>query len=193
MASFTSAMPRPSISTLAMQRSRLDPILLHHTVPACFLYCASKLCKLCSFSSLSFPSLLLQPSLTLLPPFLSLPLFFSSIPSSLPFLHFFPFPPPQLNSTPSSPPLPLLLPSSFPPPSLLFPTSCLQAHEGICYLRYDDTNPEKEEERFIRGIQEMVEWLGEGGCGRAGSSCQLCSCGERYMYHTHTLLSALYL
>ena len=38
-----------------------------------------------------------------------------------------------------------------------------QAHNGITYLRYDDTNPEKEEERFFRGIREMVEWLGEGG------------------------------
>ena len=37
-----------------------------------------------------------------------------------------------------------------------------QAHNGITYLRYDDTNPEKEEERFFRGIKEMVEWLGEG-------------------------------
>ena len=36
-----------------------------------------------------------------------------------------------------------------------------QAHGGITYLRYDDTNPEKEEERFIRGIQEMVQWLGQ--------------------------------
>ena len=35
------------------------------------------------------------------------------------------------------------------------------AHRGITYLRYDDTNPEKEEDRFIRGIREMVEWLGE--------------------------------
>ncbi|XP_076289861.1 glutaminyl-tRNA synthetase [Lasioglossum baleicum] len=34
------------------------------------------------------------------------------------------------------------------------------AHDGICYLRYDDTNPEKEEEKFFVGIREMVEWLG---------------------------------
>jgi len=27
-------------------------------------------------------------------------------------------------------------------------------------LRYDDTNPEKEEEKFFIGIREMVEWLG---------------------------------
>lgn len=31
---------------------------------------------------------------------------------------------------------------------------------GICFLRYDDTNPEKEEERFVTGIRDMVEWLG---------------------------------
>ncbi|XP_014773405.1 glutamine--tRNA ligase [Octopus bimaculoides] len=35
-----------------------------------------------------------------------------------------------------------------------------RAMGGKCYLRYDDTNPEKEEEKFFRGIREMVEWLG---------------------------------
>ena len=39
-----------------------------------------------------------------------------------------------------------------------------KAHGGITYLRYDDTNPEKEEERFIRRIEEMVRWLGERIC-----------------------------
>ncbi|XP_065340650.1 probable glutamine--tRNA ligase [Cloeon dipterum] len=34
------------------------------------------------------------------------------------------------------------------------------AHGGICFLRYDDTNPEKEEEKFFVGIKDMVEWLG---------------------------------
>ncbi|XP_043501637.1 probable glutamine--tRNA ligase [Polistes fuscatus] len=33
-------------------------------------------------------------------------------------------------------------------------------NDGLCYLRYDDTNPEKEEEKFFTGIREMVEWLG---------------------------------
>ncbi|XP_014606165.1 PREDICTED: probable glutamine--tRNA ligase [Polistes canadensis] len=33
-------------------------------------------------------------------------------------------------------------------------------NDGLCYLRYDDTNPEKEEEKFFIGIREMVEWLG---------------------------------
>ncbi|XP_050517248.1 probable glutamine--tRNA ligase [Diabrotica virgifera virgifera] len=34
------------------------------------------------------------------------------------------------------------------------------ANNGICFLRYDDTNPEKEEEKFFTGIKDMVTWLG---------------------------------
>ncbi len=33
-------------------------------------------------------------------------------------------------------------------------------NNGVCYLRYDDTNPEKEEEKFFTAIKDMVEWLG---------------------------------
>ena len=36
-----------------------------------------------------------------------------------------------------------------------------ETFSGECNLRFDDTNPEKEEERFFRGIQEMVAWLGK--------------------------------
>uniref|UniRef100_A0A3P8X3B2 glutamine--tRNA ligase n=1 Tax=Cynoglossus semilaevis TaxID=244447 RepID=A0A3P8X3B2_CYNSE len=35
-----------------------------------------------------------------------------------------------------------------------------KANKGICYLRYDDTNPEKEEEKYFTAIKDMVEWLG---------------------------------
>lgn len=35
-----------------------------------------------------------------------------------------------------------------------------KANNGICYLRFDDTNPEKEEEKYFTGIIEMVNWLG---------------------------------
>eukprot|EP00117_Sycon_ciliatum_P049901 scpid45389/ scgid35306/ Probable glutamine--tRNA ligase; Glutaminyl-tRNA synthetase len=41
-----------------------------------------------------------------------------------------------------------------------FNFSYAKAHGGLCYLRYDDTNPEKEEERFFTAILEMVRWLG---------------------------------
>ncbi|KAG9336064.1 hypothetical protein JZ751_003330 [Albula glossodonta] len=35
-----------------------------------------------------------------------------------------------------------------------------KANDGICFLRYDDTNPEKEEEKYFTGIRDIVEWLG---------------------------------
>ena len=43
-----------------------------------------------------------------------------------------------------------------------------EAHNGICFLRYDDTNPEKEEEKFFVGIKQMVEWLGKLSIGSHG-------------------------
>ncbi|KAK9470020.1 glutaminyl-tRNA synthetase [Dipodascopsis tothii] len=33
-------------------------------------------------------------------------------------------------------------------------------HNGICYLRFDDTNPEAEEERYFTAIRDMIKWLG---------------------------------
>ena len=33
-------------------------------------------------------------------------------------------------------------------------------HGGDCYLRFDDTNPEAEEEKYFVAIKEMIEWLG---------------------------------
>ena len=33
-------------------------------------------------------------------------------------------------------------------------------HGGECYLRFDDTNPEAEEEKYFDAIREMIEWLG---------------------------------
>lgn len=31
---------------------------------------------------------------------------------------------------------------------------------GVCHLRFDDTNPAKEEEEYVRSITEDVDWLG---------------------------------
>ena len=33
-------------------------------------------------------------------------------------------------------------------------------HGGVTHLRFDDTNPEKEDELYVRSIQEDVRWLG---------------------------------
>ncbi|KAJ9629387.1 Glutaminyl-tRNA synthetase [Taxawa tesnikishii (nom. ined.)] len=35
-----------------------------------------------------------------------------------------------------------------------------KAYGGVCNLRFDDTNPAKEEERYFTSIKEMVSWLG---------------------------------
>jgi glutaminyl-tRNA synthetase len=35
-----------------------------------------------------------------------------------------------------------------------------EEYGGVCHLRFDDTNPEKEETEYVEGIQEDVRWLG---------------------------------
>ncbi len=43
---------------------------------------------------------------------------------------------------------------------------------GVCHLRFDDTNPEKEEQEYVDSIRETVRWLGfdwqTGAAGAAG-------------------------
>tara|TARA_B110000037_G_scaffold219587_1_gene285076 strand:+ start:368 stop:2128 length:1761 start_codon:yes stop_codon:yes gene_type:complete len=33
-------------------------------------------------------------------------------------------------------------------------------YSGACHLRFDDTNPEKENEEFVKGIVDNIKWLG---------------------------------
>ncbi len=35
-----------------------------------------------------------------------------------------------------------------------------ESYQGVCNLRFDDTNPEKEEDEYIQSIKRDVEWLG---------------------------------
>src|SRR5438094_7481507 len=35
-----------------------------------------------------------------------------------------------------------------------------EEYGGICNLRYDDTNPAKEEAEYVRSMQEDIAWLG---------------------------------
>ena len=39
--------------------------------------------------------------------------------------------------------------------------------KGVCHLRFDDTNPEKEEDEYVRAILEDVRWLGFSWHGEA--------------------------
>jgi len=33
-------------------------------------------------------------------------------------------------------------------------------YDGVCHLRFDDTNPEKEEQEYVESIRDAVSWLG---------------------------------
>ncbi len=33
-------------------------------------------------------------------------------------------------------------------------------YDGLCYLRFDDTNPIKEESRYVEAMKEDIHWLG---------------------------------
>ncbi|MFT4195306.1 glutamine--tRNA ligase/YqeY domain fusion protein [Ottowia sp.] len=38
--------------------------------------------------------------------------------------------------------------------------SLARQYGGVCHLRFDDTNPEKEEQEYVDSIRETVRWLG---------------------------------
>jgi glutaminyl-tRNA synthetase len=38
--------------------------------------------------------------------------------------------------------------------------SLAQEYDGVCHLRFDDTNPEKEEQEYVDSIRDTVRWLG---------------------------------
>jgi glutaminyl-tRNA synthetase len=38
--------------------------------------------------------------------------------------------------------------------------SLAREYGGVCHLRFDDTNPEKEEQEYVQAIRETVAWLG---------------------------------
>src|SRR5438445_5536957 len=35
-----------------------------------------------------------------------------------------------------------------------------QEYGGVCHMRFDDTNPEKEEQEYVDAIRDAVQWLG---------------------------------
>ncbi|MDD4079859.1 MAG: glutamine--tRNA ligase/YqeY domain fusion protein [Eubacteriales bacterium] len=52
-----------------------------------------------------------------------------------------------------------------------------ERYGGLCNLRFDDTNPEKEETEFVDGIMEDIRWLGfewDGGLYFASDYYQQC-------------------
>ena len=45
-----------------------------------------------------------------------------------------------------------------------------EQYNGTCNLRYDDTNPAKEEEEYVRSIEEDVKWIGFQWAGKYWAS-----------------------
>jgi glutaminyl-tRNA synthetase len=53
---------------------------------------------------------------------------------------------------------------------------------GVCHLRFDDTNPEKEEQEFVDGIKDAVHWLGFGWDAN----------GTSHLYHASDYFDFMY-
>jgi glutaminyl-tRNA synthetase len=53
--------------------------------------------------------------------------------------------------------------------SILLNFGLADDYQGVCHLRFDDTNPEKEEQEYVDGIIDAVHWLG-GNYDRFGQS-----------------------
>lgn len=61
-------------------------------------------------------------------------------------------------------------------------------YEGICHLRFDDTNPEKESQEYVDSITEMVQWLGFGWQNNQEENLYFASNYFDDMYHAAELL-----
>lgn len=53
---------------------------------------------------------------------------------------------------------------------------------GACHLRFDDTNPEKEEDEYVNAIIDMVKWLGFDWDNGEETNCYFASDYFEYMY-----------
>lgn len=55
-------------------------------------------------------------------------------------------------------------------------------YQGACHLRFDDTNPEKEEDEYVRAIIDMVKWLGFDWTYQGEDNCYFASDYFGFMY-----------
>lgn len=53
---------------------------------------------------------------------------------------------------------------------------------GACHLRFDDTNPEKEEDEYVQAILDTVSWLGFDWHNQGESNCYFASDYFEYLY-----------
>ncbi len=64
-------------------------------------------------------------------------------------------------------------------------------YSGVCHLRFDDTNPEKEEQEYVDSITESVKWLGFSWEGFGDNNLYYASNYFDFMYQAaEALISA---
>ena len=56
---------------------------------------------------------------------------------------------------------------------------------GVCHLRFDDTNPEKEDTEYVNSIIDSVKWLGFDWQAQDGS-------GAKHLYHASDYFNFMY-
>ncbi len=57
-----------------------------------------------------------------------------------------------------------------------------QDYQGACHLRFDDTNPEKEEDAYVKAIIDIVQWLGFDWRNNGEENCYYASDYFAFMY-----------
>ena len=59
-------------------------------------------------------------------------------------------------------------------------------YDGVCHMRFDDTNPEKEEKEYVDSILDAVQWLGFGWDSRFGGK------NESHLYYASNYFDFMY-
>ncbi len=62
---------------------------------------------------------------------------------------------------------------------------------GVCHLRFDDTNPEKEEQEYVDSILESVRWLGYRWDTAAGADASA-GAATSHLYYASTYFDFMY-
>ncbi len=85
-------------------------------------------------------------------------------------------------SAPASRPSPTATCTSATPNRICLNFGLARDYGGVCHLRFDDTNPEKEEQEYVDAIIDAVQWLGfRLGTGR-----------RDHLYHASNYFDLMY-